>query len=75
LETGETMKKEYDFSKAEQGRFYRPIGELDVPVYLERKVRVALAKTANKERRSVSSLVNRLLRHDIQIAESLTVVK
>jgi hypothetical protein len=38
------MKKEYDFSKAEQGRFYRPLVELDVPVYLERKVRMALAK-------------------------------
>lgn len=69
------MKKEYDFSKAEQGRFYRPLSELDVPVYLERKVRMALTKTANKEKRSVSSLVNRLLRHDLQIAESLTVAK
>ena len=69
------MKKEYDFSKAEQGKFYRPLAELDVPVYLDRKVRVALAKTANREGRSVSALVNRLLRHDLQIAESLSVAK
>lgn len=25
------MKDEYDFSEAEQGRFYRPIEELDIP--------------------------------------------
>jgi len=24
------MKKEYDFSDAEQGRFYRPLHELDI---------------------------------------------
>lgn len=69
------MKKEYDFSEAEQDRFYRPLAELDVPIYLERKVRAALAKTTSKEKRSVSSLVNRILRHDLQIAESLTAAK
>lgn len=26
------MKKEYDFSDAEQGRFYRPLKELDIHV-------------------------------------------
>ncbi len=32
------MKEEYDFSKAEQGKFYRPIDELEIPVYLEKDV-------------------------------------
>ena len=29
------MKKEYDFSKGERGKFYRPGAKLNVPVYLE----------------------------------------
>jgi len=33
------MKKEYDFSKGERGKFYRPDAQLNVPVYLEPDVR------------------------------------
>ncbi len=27
------MKKEYDFSKGERGKFYRPGGALNIPAY------------------------------------------
>ena len=27
------MKKEYDFSKGERGKFYRPGGELNIPAH------------------------------------------
>jgi hypothetical protein len=29
------MKRNYDFSKGERGRFYRPDAELSIPIYLE----------------------------------------
>jgi hypothetical protein len=29
------MKSEYDFSKGERGKFYRPDVELNIPVYLD----------------------------------------
>jgi hypothetical protein len=29
------MKKEYDFKNAEQGKFYIPIEELNIPIYLD----------------------------------------
>lgn len=29
------MKKEYDFSKAERGKFYRPHVRLNLPIYLD----------------------------------------
>jgi len=29
------MKKEYDFSKGERGKFFRPNADLNLPVYLE----------------------------------------
>jgi len=31
------MKDEYDFTGAEQGKFYRPIEELDIPIYLDQE--------------------------------------
>jgi len=33
------MKEEYDFSTAVQGKFYRPMEDLEIPVYLEKSVR------------------------------------
>ena len=33
------MKDEYDFSNAEQGKFYRSIEELDIPIYLDKEVK------------------------------------
>jgi hypothetical protein len=33
------MKKEYDFSKGERGKFYRPDIQLRLPVYLEPDLR------------------------------------
>jgi hypothetical protein len=33
------MKKEYDFSKGERGKFFRPGAKLNLPVYLEPDLR------------------------------------
>jgi len=33
------MKKEYDFTNAQQGKFYRPLNELDIPIYLDEDVK------------------------------------
>ncbi len=33
------MKKEYDFSKGERGKFFRPGTKLNLPVYLEPDLR------------------------------------
>lgn len=38
------MKKDYDFSKAKQGKFYRPIEELEIPVDLETEVKDCISK-------------------------------
>jgi hypothetical protein len=34
------MRKEYDFSKGQRGRFYRPDMKLNIPIYLEKKEKV-----------------------------------
>jgi hypothetical protein len=65
------MKKEYDFTNAEQGKFCRPLDQLEIPVYLERDVRKSLLATAAKAKKNVGVLVNDLLRNDLAIARSL----
>ncbi len=43
------MKDEYDFSKAECGRFYRPGAKLQLPVYLDDDVRTYLQERAKSK--------------------------
>ena len=65
------MKKEYDFSKAERGRFYRPNAKLNLPVYLEPQVQAWLDKIAGRRGEDVGKLVNRLLKKEIEMAEAI----
>ncbi len=60
------MKKEYDFSKGERGRFYRPGAQLNIPVYLEPQVAEAVRKHARRNHTTVGSLVNQLLRKELR---------
>ena len=64
------MKKEYDFSKAERGRFNRPNAKLNLPVYLEPRVQAWLDKVAGKRGEDVGKLVNRLLKKEIELVEA-----
>ncbi|PWU20595.1 MAG: hypothetical protein C5B50_03585 [Verrucomicrobia bacterium] len=61
------MKKQYDFSKAERGRFYRPGARFNLPVYLDPDVQARLASAAQKRGEELGSLVNRLLKHEIEL--------
>jgi len=67
------MKEEYDFTNAEQGKFYRPIEELDIPIYLEREVREFFFKKIKGRDGSFSlnEIVNSLIKQDIEISRKL----
>ena len=60
------MKKEYDFSKGERGKFYRPGVELNIPVYLEPDVAKVVREQAKKGDVSIAAVVNDWLRKDIR---------
>jgi hypothetical protein len=60
------MKKEYDFSKGERGKFFRPKVELNIPVYLEPQVAEAVREQARKRNTSMGSLVNAWLRKNLR---------
>ena len=59
------MKKEYDFSKGERGKFYRPDAEFNIPVYLEPDVADVVRRRARKTKSSMGAVVNEWLREDI----------
>ncbi len=65
------MKSEYDFSKAEQGKFYDQNLQLDYPIYLEADVNKFLKKVAQDKNIDLQKLVNELLRNNIKIIQSI----
>ncbi|MBF0236691.1 MAG: hypothetical protein HQM12_03215 [SAR324 cluster bacterium] len=67
------MKKEYDFTDAEQGKFYRPIEELDIPIYLDKEIKEYFIKNVgNKDKSfSLNKIINSLIKKDIEISKEL----
>ena len=66
---GEKMEKEYDFSKAERGKFYHPEIKLNLPVYLDEEAFAFVNTIATNKNTDVSSIVNKLIHNDIKLAE------
>jgi cytidylate kinase len=66
------MRREYDFSKAIRGKFYRKGAELRVPIYLDRKLQRKLERIARTKGKDVSEMVNQLLRKDVEFLEDMT---
>jgi len=67
------MKKEYDFSKAEQGKFYRPIEKPEIPVYLDKELKAFYSKTALKKNIDLNKVVNTILRKEMEMLKAIGV--
>ncbi len=67
-----TMKREYDFSKAIRGKFYRKGAELRLPIYLDAKVQAQLERLARKNGKEVGEMVNQLVQKEMELIEKLT---
>lgn len=65
------MKPEYDFSKGERGKFFRPDAELRLPVYLDADIQRYLTQRAADKGVPLGEMVNGLLKREIQIIESV----
>ena len=66
------MRREYDFSKAVRGNFYRKGAELRLSIYLDPKLQSKLERIARRKGKDVTEIVNQLLRKDIEFLEELT---
>lgn len=65
------MKAEYDFSKAERGKFYHPEAIFHFPVYLDPDVDEYLSKLAEEKDVDIQQLVNEWLRANIALVKSV----
>ena len=65
------MKPEYDFTRGERGKFFRPDAEMRLPIYLDADIQSYLAQRAAQKGIPLSEMVNGLLKQEIQIIESL----
>ena len=63
------MKEEYDFSKAEKGKFYRKNVNLRLPVYLEPKILQFIEDIAKNKKKDISSVVNEIIESDMHLAK------
>lgn len=65
------MRKHYDFTKASQGKMYRPAEKLRIPVYLDNDVEQGLTSAKKGGRANLSEIVNSILRKELEVAQLL----
>ena len=61
------MKKHYDFSKGEKGKFYVTEAEIELPVYLDANNQEYYLKLASEKKITFSKLINNLLKKEKEI--------
>ena len=61
------MEEEYDFSKAEQGKFYRPLEELEIPIYLDKEVKAFFSKKASEKGIELEQIINAVLLKEMEL--------
>ncbi|WP_407353085.1 hypothetical protein [Luteimonas sp. R10] len=69
-EHDDDLPAEIDFSNAERGKFYRKEARLHLPVYLDDPAQDQLAALAEAKGVELSTLVNELLRKDLELIEA-----
>jgi hypothetical protein len=69
------MKKEYDFSKAERGRFYRKNADVRLPIYLGTRLQKQVESLATRTGRDMGELVNRIVETEMRLIGDLEAQK
>lgn len=64
------MKDDYDFSKAERGKFFQPDARLLPPEHLEPDILADLVARAEAKGVTLDKLVNELLQKDIELIKA-----
>jgi predicted DNA-binding protein len=63
------MKREYDFSKVERGKFFKEGAELRLPIYLETKLQHQLERLSRKTGKDVGDMVNELVKKEVEVIQ------
>jgi hypothetical protein len=65
------MKKRYDFSKGEQGKFYHPNIVLKLPIYLDDDIVAFIEEYAREKKEDLQTAVNDILRRNKEMLQAL----
>lgn len=65
------MKKEYDFSTAERGKFYRKNATVRLPIYLETRLQKQVEGLATRTGRDMGELVNHIVETEMRLIGDL----
>src|SRR5437016_11628045 len=65
------MKREYDFSKAERGKFYRRGAKMTLPIYLNATLQKQLEPLARGRGKGIGEVVNDILKNQVQLLTAL----
>ena len=65
------MKREYDFSNAERGKFYRAGAKMVFPIYLDAALQKQLEPFARNQGKGIGQIVNDILKNQLQLLTSL----
>jgi len=66
------MKDEYDFSKGERGKFFKKNIKINLPIYLESDTREFVEKIALKKGLEIETVVNKLIKKNIQLVKAIS---
>lgn len=65
------MREDYDFSKGERGKFFKPDAKMNLPVYLEADVLGYFSAKAKSKGVELNTMINDLLKRDIDLIEGM----
>ena len=65
------MKKEYDFSRAERGKFYRKNADVRLPIYLGARLQKQVEGLATRTGRDMGELVNHIVETEMRLIGDL----
>ena len=65
------MKKQYDFSKGEQGKFYHPDMVIKLPIYLDDDLVTFIEEYAKEKKADLQTAVNEILRYNKEMLQAL----
>ena len=65
------MKKEYDFSRAERGKFYRKNADVRLPIYLGTRLQKQVEGLATRTGRDMGDIVNQIVEAEMRLIGDL----
>ncbi len=65
------MKKEYNFSKGERGKFYDKEADFNLPIYLEPEQLKFVEELAKKRNKDLKTIVNEIIKNSKKFANFL----